>query len=340
MLHVTNGSVVVTRLHDLGLPGRALPWDDVLHEGPVRAGLDHAALRGERATYLSTVGFDTADVIERDLMARDAALAAAQAEDEVVLWFEHDLYDQLHLLQVLDRLDHPCITAVLADDYLGGQRPNTLRAWFADRQVITPSQRDLAARAWAAFRSPDPMDLVAFVAEQAAPAADTQGEFRHLVPALRRHLEQFPWVGSGLSRTQAQSLSAVAAGAVRVRDAFIAANHEVEPAVFMGDSTWWCHIRPLVVAPRPLLEIHGQKPPTWQDPAWWHDDVAAPRLALTADGEAVLAGELDHVVLNGVDRWLGGVHVTTHSSWRWNDALGTLVAERTKNEERIKKDGV
>ena len=328
MLHVTNGSVVVTRLHDLGLPGRALPWDDVLHEGPVRAGLDHATLRGERAAYLSTVGFDGADIIERGLMARDAALAAALSEDEVVLWFEHDLYDQLHLLQILDRLDHPRTTAVLADDYLGGQRPNTLRAWFAARQVITDSQRALAARAWAAFRNPDPAELVAFISDHSAPApdgvADPHRGFRHLVPALRRHLQQFPWTGTGLSRTQAQSLSAVAAGAVRVRDAFIAANHELEPAVFMGDSTWWCHIRPLIVAPRPLLEVHGQKPPTWQDPAWWHDDAAAPTLVVTADGEAVLQGRADHVALNGIDRWLGGVHVTTKSLWRWDDYTGTI----------------
>jgi len=325
MLHVTNGSVVVTRLHDLGLPGRALPWDDVLHEGPVRAGLDHAALRGERAAYLSTVGFDAADIIERGLVARDAALAAAHSEDEIVLWFEHDLYDQLHLLQVLDRLDHPRITAVLADDYLGGQRPNTLRAWFADRTAITQSQRDLAARAWAAFRDPDPTAVTGFIAGHGD--GDAVAGFRHLVPALRRHLEQFPWVGNGLSRTQSQSLSAVAAGAIRVRDTFIAANHDVEPAVFMGDSTWWCHIRPLIVAPRPLIEIHGQKPPTWQDPAWWHDDVAAPTLALTADGESVLAGTADHVTLNGIDRWLGGVRVTTRSLWRWNPGTGTLNAE-------------
>lgn len=318
MLHVTNGSVMVTRLHDLGLPGRALPWDDVLHEGPVRAGLDHATLRGERAAYLSAAGFDAADLIERGFVARDAALAAALDEDEVVLWFEHDLYDQLHLLQILDRLDHPRTTAVLADDYLSGQRPTTLREWFATRRPITAAQRALAARAWTAFRSPNPADLAAFIHD------DPQGLSPHLVPALRRHLQQFPWVGTGLSRSQAQTLAAVAGGATRVRDAFTAANHDVEEAVFMGDATWWCHIRPLIVAPRPLLETHGQKPPTWQDPAWWHDDAAAPRLALTDDGEAVMNGRADHVALNGIDRWLGGVHVTTNSLWRWDQARQTL----------------
>lgn len=331
MLHVTNGSVVVTRLHDLGLPGRALPWDDVLHEGPVRAGLDHAALRSERAAYLSTAGFDAAEIIERDMVARDSMLSACHDEDEVVLWFEHDLYDQLHLIQILDRLEHPRTTAVLSDDYLGGQRPTTLREWFAARQVVSGSQRALAERAWAAFRGPDPTGLIAFINQDhstsapGAPADKAMG-FPHLVPALRRHLQQFPWLGSGLSRTQTQTLSAVAGGMVRVRDAFVAANHDVEEAVFMGDTTWWCHIRPLIVAPRPLLEIHGQKPPTWQDAAWWHDDMAAPTLALTADGEAVLAGQADHVALNGVDRWLGGVHVTTHSLWRWDPASRSLIS--------------
>lgn len=322
MLHVTNGSVVVTRLHDLGLPGRVLPWDDVLHEGPVRAGLDHAALRGERAAYLSLLGFDTAESIERGLVARDSTLAAAGGEDEVVLWFEHDLYDQLHLIQILDRLDHSRVSAVLADDYLGGQPPHTLRTWFAARVPISESQRQLAARAWTAFRSPDPAELIAFIRAHAG--ADQPGGLPHLVPALRRHLQQFPWLGTGLSRTQAQTISVVAGGATRVRDAFVAANHGLEEAVFMGDSAWWCHIRPLIVAPRPLLEIHGQKPPTWQDPAWWHDDEAAPTLALTADGEAVLTGAADHIALNGIDRWLGGVHVTTTSSWRWDNQSRTI----------------
>jgi hypothetical protein len=318
MLHVTNGSVVVTRLHDLGLPGRALPWDDVLHEGPVRAGLDPAALRAERAVFLAgTFGGDAAE-IEKGLADRDQVLASTSADDEVVLWFEHDLYDQLHLLQVLDQLDHPHVTGVLSDDYLGAQSSQILREWFAARQPISRDDRRVAHQAWAAFRSPDPMELVAFVGQ------DLPGVSRHLRPALRRHLQQFPWVGSGLSRSQAQALSAVSGGAIRVRDAFWAANFPVEDAIFMGDSSWWGHVRPLIEAPRPLLGVHGPRPSAWGDPAWWHDEVTAPTLSLTADGEAVLNGAADHIALNGIDRWLGGVHVTTASPWRWDDARKSL----------------
>ena len=317
MLHVTNGSVVVTRLHDLGLPGRVLPWDDVLHEGPVRAGLDRAGLRRERAAFLAGPATSAAE-IERSLADRDQVLDSAAPDAEVVLWFEHDLYDQLHLLQILDQLDHPRVTAVLSDDYLSAQSSATLREWFAARRPVSDDDRGVARQAWAAFRSADPMTLAAFVV--AAPV----GVSRHLLPALRRHLQQFPWRGHGLSRSQAQALAAVARGAGRVRDAFWAANFPVEDAVFMGDSSWWDHVRPLIEAPRPLLAVHGQKPSTWADPAWWHDDPAAPTLALTADGEAVLTGRADHIALNGIDRWLGGVHVTPQTLWRWDEARQTL----------------
>ena len=103
MLHVTNGSVFLSRLHDLGVPGQIVPWDDVLHEGPVPAGLTPLELRRRRAEFLAIDWGDVAD-IERGLRSRDQAVVDAAAGDEIVLWFEHDLYDQLHVLQVLDLL--------------------------------------------------------------------------------------------------------------------------------------------------------------------------------------------------------------------------------------------
>jgi hypothetical protein len=42
-------------------------------------------------------------------------------------------------------------------------------------------------------------------------------------------------------------------------------------------------------------------------------------LTITDDGRRVLAGDADRVSLCGIDRWLGGVHVTgTGPVWRWD----------------------
>ena len=82
----------------------------------------------------------------------------------------------------------------------------------------------------------------------------------------------------------------------------------------------------LAVAERPLIRIDGPRPDSWHHADWWGDDEPAPRVALTADGEEALAGALDHVEVNGVDRWLGGVHLLGHGPvWRWNAANGSIV---------------
>ena len=329
MLHVTNGSVALSRIHDLGLPGDVVPWDDVLHEGPVPGGLAPARLRRVRAEFLAIDWGDVA-AIEQSLTDRDRALAAGVAGDEVVLWFEHDLYDQLQVLQVLDQviearrpLGRPgaSVTAILADDYLSAQPDAVLRAWFEARRPLAPAAWEAATEAWAAYRAAGPGRLTTFA---------HPGAWSTLVTALRRHLQQYPSVHTGLSRTEGQTLAALASSPLSVREAFRAANHAVEDAVFMGDAAWWWHIRPLLTGPRALVRVEGEVPPGWHHPDWWRDDDDAVRLALTDDGERVVAGEADHVALNGIDRWLGGVHLVSapgdrNPIWRRDESSGTIV---------------
>jgi hypothetical protein len=327
MLHVTNGSVALSRLHDLGLPGNIVPWDDVLHEGPVPAGLPDEELRRIRAGFLGADADDRAS-IERGLRARDDQLRAAAGGDEVVLWFEHDLYDQLHVLQVLDHLARAGsartarVTTILADDYLTEQPDHQLRAWFEARREVTGPQWDAANLAWRAFLAPDPSALSSY---------DHAGAWPTLKAALRRHLQQYPELHTGLSRTEAQTLRALSGGPQPLRTAFRASNYPYEEANFMGDLGWWHHIRTLITGPRPLLVVSGERPSDFNDPEWWRDDDGAPAIAITDDGAKVLAGDADRVALNGIDRWLGGVHLVaapgaaSPALWRWDDAQGVLL---------------
>src|SRR6267378_3003024 len=115
MLHVTNGSSV--SLAATGLGGEVLTWLDVLHEGPVPAGISDDELRRVRGLFLDSEwpGYASAAA---DLARRDQTLAA---HDEVVLWFEHDLFDQLQLIQILDRLRHSRarLSMICTERYLG-----------------------------------------------------------------------------------------------------------------------------------------------------------------------------------------------------------------------------
>jgi hypothetical protein len=40
----------------------------------------------------------------------------------------------------------------------------------------------------------------------------------------------------------------------------------------------------------------------------------------------MLSGGTDRIGLLGVDRWIGGTHITTENTWRWDTATLRLVS--------------
>src|ERR1022692_1427853 len=102
MLHITNGESV--SLPHTGLPGQVICWNDILHDGPVPRGLPLQELSRIRARFIAEFfGMPLSDV---SFVERDEAIARFHNHEEVVLWFEHDLYDQLQLIQILDWFSH------------------------------------------------------------------------------------------------------------------------------------------------------------------------------------------------------------------------------------------
>ena len=174
-------------------------------------------LRRVRAEYLATLGPAGAAEVEAELLARDERLAAALAEGEpVVLWFEHDLYDQLQLIQILAGLpDRPTHVELICIgtfpgrpgfDGLGELEPDELASLWPLRTAVTPEHVHLARAAWDVVRGDDPRAL-------ARAAATPDERLPYLAPALRRLLEELPGARDGLGRSERQLLEAVAAGA-------------------------------------------------------------------------------------------------------------------------------
>jgi hypothetical protein len=315
-----------------GVTGPIVPWDDVLHEGPVPAGLNTAALREVRANFLAACGWEPRHQLARSLAERDAALE--RGAEEIVLWFEHDLYDQLHVLQILDRLPidgPPRITAVPDDDYLGLLPPDRFQGLFAARRDVNSAQRSAARDAWTAFRSIDPRGLIDVLPRVTV--------LPHLGPALTRHLQQFPSIDNGLSRTEQQALEVMATGASKVREIFVKSHIEREAAFFMGDSGFVLHLGALMRTTRPLIRViaraeealaiaSGSQPLGARSSGLSSVSLdIGDAVEITADGRRVLEGQIDRVTLCGIDRWLGGVHLTGHGPlWRWDSARQILRA--------------
>jgi hypothetical protein len=332
MLHITNGDSTAVTLRAGAVAGTVLAWRDVLHDGPVPAGLALAELSAVRARFIAEQGWGAYDAVLADFHARDSALAAAAAHEDMTLWFEHDLYDQLQLLQLLDwcgghawgdgRLSLICIGVFPGKARflgLGELSAAELTSLFPTRHTVTGPELTLARAAWHAFRSVDPHAIETVLAGDTSPLP-------FLGAALTRHLEEFPATGSGLGRTERTLLEVIAAGS-QAPHAIFTASQERESAPYLGDTSVWLHVRRLSAVPAHPLIVRDDGG-TFETPQAFTtaDAFAAQRLLLTDAGHAVLAGQADHLALNGIDRWLGGVHLRIGGTiWRWDGAQGRLV---------------
>lgn len=302
MLHITNGSSV--SLAATGLGGEVVCWVDVLQEGPVPAGLELAELTRLRIAFLTALWPEYPATLDQ----RDAALQRFAEHDEVVLWFEHDLYDQLQLIQILDWFQGRDIASTLLSlicigefagvepfHGLGQLTGEQLATLWPRRHPVTAAEFAVAAAAWRAFRSRDPMEIEQLLRR------DTSA-LPFLQAALVRHLQEFPSVENGLSRIQKQILELVDGG-TRTFHALFAAKAQREECVFLGDATFLLHLSSLAQCRHPLLEESGGE------------------YRLTQTGRDVLAARADHIRLNGTNRWLGGVHLHgSEALWRWDES--------------------
>src|SRR5580765_3334541 len=121
LLHVTNGDSAGNTLRQTGLGGAVMSWNDVLHEGPVQA-VGRAKLLRERAAFLSGAGWGSRREILSALERRDEQfMEALRVGAQVVLWLEHDLYDQLQLIDALALAHEEGATPelIVVDTYLG-----------------------------------------------------------------------------------------------------------------------------------------------------------------------------------------------------------------------------
>lgn len=328
-LHFTNGDSAVAGMRAGGIGGEIVPWRDVLHEGPVPEGLSLTELSRARAKWLAKQGLGDLDTIVREFAERDDMLRRYTDFDEVVLWFEWDLYDQLQLIQILDfladssqedRLETGTRLSIISfDGYLGSISADRFGDLYEKRREITDAMLQGGREAWQAFRSSDPRDLEG-VARGGSPVL----EFLEL--SLWRHLEELPSTRNGLSRSESQILEAVSQGPLSFHEIFKRVANR-EERIFCGDAMMALYIERMSLTDSPLISYTtGDRidaPRTEEDSRAFRNA----EMGLTTSGREVLRCDRDWIEMGGSDRWLGGVHLEgPGTQWRWDPDARRVVA--------------
>jgi hypothetical protein len=256
-LHVANGHCTTRLIEAAGLPGRTSIWADALHDGPVPDVSDEQLVR-IRAEFIADGLEVSAAQVEADLKQWRATVDQDHRYDELVLWFEHDLFDQLNLIQLLTRIgrDRPIrkpVSLVSIDRYpgrpnfkgFGELSPEDIASLFNTRRRVTPPQFALAAVAWDAFRSGSRARIESVVEGETS-------ALPFLAAALRRYLEEARVEPDGLTRSERRLLNQLAAGPVDIHAAWTRM-HEGESAFYITDTSFWSLLKGL--AERTLIDI-------------------------------------------------------------------------------------
>jgi hypothetical protein len=317
-LHVANGTCTTRLIEAAGIGGALSIWADPLYEGPVPGGLSDEQLLDVRARYLAGASPDAAVDAANDLRRWRAVIADPDACDELVLWFEHDLFDQLNLVQLLAwlaehvpgrvRVSLVCIGSFPgrpAFKGLGELTAPEIASLFETRTAVEDAQLRLAGRVWRAFTEPTPVALDRLRGEDTA-------ALPFVAAALTRFLQEYPWSTDGLSRTERRLMQVAGRGQIDLAAAF-PLMHDGEDVYYVTDLSLAQLASGLSRTTPPLLHARGGGAGTGPLQAVFE---------LADAGRAVLRGEADRVALCGVSRWYGGVHLQSGGNlWRWDDKL-------------------
>ncbi|WP_409344294.1 sigma-70 family RNA polymerase sigma factor [Paenibacillus sp. MBLB4367] len=330
VLHITNGDSVAEKLRQGVVQGDILAWREVYSEGPVFLDAAAAANRTVRAQYLEKAMGVPSEVFVRGSEEQEQTLASFRKYDEIVLWFEHDLFDQTMLCYLLHwfaerppgrtKLSLLCIGTYPGIELfrgLGQLSVKQLETLSGTWQTVGQEELKLGKALWEAYCSPDPGKLAELLQKDtsALPFANN---------AFRLHLSRFPSVHNGLGIVEQTTLEMVRNGLGTPLDLFRHAGDRLHE-LGMGDLQYWHCLAKLSQGPKPLLAIDGSQAfPDFKDPA---PSFHRSRVDLTELGLRVLEGKEDWIAVNGIDEWYGGVHLHGRAvPWRWDTSQQKLVS--------------
>ncbi|MBP0444847.1 hypothetical protein J8J14_08625 [Roseomonas sp. SSH11] len=273
------------------VPGEYFCLADPVCQGPVH-GEFPAEYVSRRAGFVAAHYGGGVAAVRARLAAEYEALRGLAGFDRILLWFEHDLWDQAVLIRLLSLLaDWPALAGRIFLMPADGVRPFPLLPQ-EELEALMPeplpwSAVEAGAEAWRAFADPDPTALDRLT-RRALPLP-------HLARAMRRHLQDLPWVTDGLGLTERMVMQGVAEG-VRTEAALLARIREADTVFHVTDLILRDLLARLSTGTRRLIS---------RDPPY----------AVTPRGAAILAGEARYV---SAPRFHAGVIVGPGGGWWWS----------------------
>jgi hypothetical protein len=304
-------------------PGELVVHDDLLSCGPLIPLRNLNQWQRNREKYLRTLypgdEFPFGDA-PYDVLTNPERLREAES---VTLWIGTGLAEQLllALMPQLFRLFNADLKKLrviqFAHDPVSGEEIQGIGLLNPDKLKAHPAASPLDEvalasldRAWSAVTASTPDRLVAFLAADPGP-----------LPFLQRSLQwlmfRFPDVERGVNSLEVELLTQVAEkGPTAAKVVGFTIIRWIDGLDYVGDAYLFSRLKGLAAPSqrRPLVALTG-------NPLSMRET----EVALTQSGRAVLEGRANSVALNGIDDWVGGIHLNSATGKVWFQREGVLV---------------
>ena len=213
-LHITNGDDLSQQINALKLPGNVITWREMLCEGPASMDVGDEKFVLLRRNFLLEKYRISEEKYQEEFLGELVKLAAINNYDEVVLWFEFDLFSHMNMLALISFLlqnkKSGPFSLVCSRKLEGEKEMNplsqlsakNLREHYKQRILLTDGDIQTAQLIWELYCSKDPKRLISEIKKTT--------NFEYLSSSIRAHIERFPSVKTGLNTLEVNILKLIA----------------------------------------------------------------------------------------------------------------------------------
>ncbi len=203
LLHITNGDGFSQNIRELYIPGDIIVWREMLCEGPTQANLDTADFINLRKNFLKKTYNISSEDYENQFLEELNKLTTANGYDEIVLWFEFDLFSHINMLAVISHLlenkknipvNLVCSKRLKNEKEFSplSQLPlKYLKNHYEARIHLNQDDLETAALMWQLYNGNNPQKLISHIKKKT--------NFEYLSSCIRAHIERVPNAVTGIN---------------------------------------------------------------------------------------------------------------------------------------------
>lgn len=202
-LHITNGDDLTSNIEELNLRGEVIVWREMLCEGPTTYHLDTEEFFKLRTQFLKSTYHVSPQDYKEQFIKELEKLTGTNGYDEIILWFEFDLFSHINMLAVISHLmENKKMVPVflVCSKKLKGEKEFSplsqlslkhLKNHYDQRILLEIDDLEMANFMWQLYNGDNPQKLKSHIKKKT--------NFEYLSSCIRAHLERFPNSVTGLN---------------------------------------------------------------------------------------------------------------------------------------------